>query len=140
MLDRAAVGPLWLKDPRIAQLVVESLEYAANQLHYCSLHAYAVMANHVHLLVAPREPIARITKSIKGYSARKANALLKRAGTPFWQDESFDHWVRSEKSFWKIKDYIERNPVRAGLVRAPGDWRWSSAYRKGRNPPTDPAE
>lgn len=127
LLDRAAAGPVWLKDERIAPLVVESLGHAAKTLESCELHAYVVMANHVHILITPREPIARITKSIKSYSARKANAILRRTGTPFWQDESFDHWVRSEASFWRIKDYIERNPVKAGLVSKPEDWPWSSA-------------
>jgi REP element-mobilizing transposase RayT len=127
ILDRAEAGPLWLKDSKVADIVVETLKYAAGRLNCCELHAYVVMANHVHLLMTPRDSIARITKSIKGYSARKANTILKREGAPFWQDESFDHWVRSERSFWRIKDYIERNPVKAGLAAKPGDWPWSSA-------------
>jgi putative transposase len=44
----------------------------------------------------------------------------------FWQDESFDHWVRSEEEFWKIVAYIENNPVGAGLVGRAEDWGWSS--------------
>lgn len=131
MLDRAVAGPVGLKEPRIADIVVESVKYAADPLRCCELHAYVVMANHVHILLTPHESIAKITKSIKSYSARKANALLKRVGTPFWQDESFDHWVHSEKSYWRIKDYIERNPVKAGLVGAPEDWLWSSANKAG---------
>ena len=68
-------------------------------------------------------------KSLKGFTARKANVILGRTGQPFWQDESFDHWVRDEVEFARVVSYIERNPVTAGLVKDPGDWRWSSARR-----------
>ena len=67
--------------------------------------------------------------SIKNYSARQANAILGRTGQPFWQDESYDHWVRSPEELEKIVRYIEKNPVAAGLVDRVEDWRWSSAFR-----------
>jgi hypothetical protein len=72
-------------------------------------------------------PLARITSAIKGVSARDANAALGRVGKPFWQDESFDHWVRSSAEGERIKHYIEWDPVKAGLATKPEDWRWSSA-------------
>jgi REP element-mobilizing transposase RayT len=64
------------------------------------------------------------------FTARECNKLLKRTGTSFWQEESFDHAVRSEDEFHRIKKYIEMNPVKAGLVKNPSDWRWSSAAKK----------
>jgi len=57
---------------------------------------------------------------------RQANLLLGRTGDYFWQDESFDHWIRDEAEFEKIKRYIERNPVMAGLVSEESEWAWSS--------------
>jgi REP element-mobilizing transposase RayT len=96
--------------------------------HY-NLDAYVVMPNHVHVLLEPLVPLARITGGIKGVSARDANAALRRVGKPFWEDESFDHWVRDEAEFERIRCYIERNPVSAGLVERPEDWPWSSARR-----------
>jgi hypothetical protein len=45
----------------------------------------------------------------------------------FWQKESYDHWVRSPSEYQKIRTYIETNPVKAGLVRQPQDFPWSSA-------------
>ena len=127
-LDRATTGPLWLKDPRIAACVVEKLIEVADRLHYYDLHAYAVMANHVHLLITPKVKVRKLMNGLKGVTARAANEILSRKGKHFWQDESFDHWVRSGAEFMKIKSYIERNPVAAGLVVRPEDWRWSSAY------------
>ena len=96
ILDRQRFGPLWLKDPQIAQLVVESILKAANHLQQYILHSYSVMPNHVHLLMTPKLQVRKITQGIKGTTARDTNEILGRAGQPFWQDESFDHWVRNE--------------------------------------------
>ena len=129
ILDRYQFGPLWLKDALIAQLVVESILKAADELHHYRLHSYSVMPNHVHLLITPNLSVRGITRGIKGTTARSANEILGRCGQPFWQDESFDHWVRDEGQFWRLKRYIERNPVKARLVTRPEDWRWSSAWK-----------
>ena len=86
------------------------------------------MPNHVHLLLEPRIPLARITNVMKGIAARDANAVLGRKGKPFWQDESFDHWIRTPAEHERIRQYIEQNPVNARLVARPEDWRWSSAW------------
>lgn len=126
-MDRATCGPLWLKDSRIAAVVVETLHFAASELKLYRLEAYVVMANHIHILIFPNAPLAKITKSVKGFSAKKANKILNRTGEAFWQDESFDHWVRRESSFGRIKLYIENNPVSAGLVKSAEEWPWSSA-------------
>jgi hypothetical protein len=80
-------------------------------------------------LLAPIAPLGQITQQIKGATARQANLILGRTGSPFWQDESFDHWVRNPGEGQKIRVYIERNPVVAGLVDKPEDWPWSSASR-----------
>jgi type I restriction enzyme R subunit/putative DNA methylase len=50
-------------------------------------------------------------------------------GQPFWQHESFDHWVRSAWELQRIVGYIEANPVSAGLAATPEDWPWSSATK-----------
>jgi putative DNA methylase len=66
-------------------------------------------------------------QSLKGFTAREANKILRRTGEPFWQRESYDHWVRDEQEFGRIRAYIENNPVRAGLVARAEDYPWSSA-------------
>jgi putative transposase len=65
---------------------------------------------------------------VKGVSAKKANDLLARTGHPFWQDESFDRWVRTKKERRNIIRYIEFNPVRANLTAEPASLRYSSAF------------
>jgi REP element-mobilizing transposase RayT len=127
-LDRAAIGPRWLENELVAGCVVETLRHGAEQLAFYELRAWVVMANHVHILICPQASLSKITKSIKGFSARQANGVLGRTGLPFWQDESYDRWVRGPEELQKIVRYIEANPVAAGLVRNPEDWRWSSAF------------
>jgi REP element-mobilizing transposase RayT len=127
-LDKAATGPRWLLDERVAKCVVDALKYGQDNLHLYELRAWVLMVNHVHILIYPEAELSRITKSVKNFSARQANAILELTGRPFWQDESFDHWVRGPEELEKIVRYIEENPVSAGLVEKVEDWRWSSAH------------
>jgi putative transposase len=128
-LDAARSGPMWLARPEIAECVVKALHRGEEELCQYGLNAFVVMANHVHILIEPRLPLARITNGIKGVSARQANRILGRAGLPFWQDESFDHWVRSPGGWERAVRYIEQNPVKAGLVERAEEWPWSSAHK-----------
>jgi REP element-mobilizing transposase RayT len=66
----------------MAQLVVGSIHYGAEQLQYYDLRAFVVMANHVHLLVLPRVSPSRFLQTVKGYTAREANRLPGRTGQP----------------------------------------------------------
>ena len=97
-LDKGAFGPLWLADQKIAALVRASILKGALELNQYAVIAFVIMPNHVHLLLQPRTSLRRITNAIKGVTARAANLLLGRVGRPFWQAESFDHWIRSEVS------------------------------------------
>jgi len=92
--------------------------------------AAVVMPNHVHLLFwALRDgtgwpfPLVRIMQSLKGSSAHALNKHLGRSG-PVWEEESFDHVLRSDESWEQKLEYIRQNPVRAGLVKRPEDYRW----------------
>jgi REP element-mobilizing transposase RayT len=105
---------------------VEVIRAGASRNLY-ELQAWVVMPNHVHLLILPHVPMPQVTHWIKGSTAREANQLLGRTGKPFWQHESYDHWVRNEREFQRIVAYIEENPVSAGLAATPDGWPWSSA-------------
>lgn len=108
-------------------MVCDAIVAGADERRY-SLYAYVVMPNHVYLLVTPLAPVPTLLRHLKGASARLANQIVGRTGQPFWQPESYDHWVRDEKEFRKIQGYIEDNPVKAGLAKAAGMYRWSSAW------------
>jgi REP-associated tyrosine transposase len=125
-LDTTRQGPLYLRMPEIARIMVQSLQAGQSLGHY-ELHAWVIMPNHVHMLIDPQIDPSRLMRSLKGASAREANRAMNRTGEPFWQKESYDHWVRDVAGFERIRAYIENNPVKAGLVRAPHEYTWSSA-------------
>jgi len=127
LLDEVRTGNFYLRQPAIAGMVVEAIRYNSSVLSHFVLHAFVIMPNHVHLLATPLVPLPRLTKSLKGITAKKANELLGLTGRPFWQEESYDHTARNEREFERIRSYIEENPVRAGIVKGARDYRWSSA-------------
>ena len=86
------------------------------------------MSNHVHVLIRPLQQPTRLLQSLKGTTAREANLILARTGQPFWQHESYDHWVRDQPELERIVAYIENNPVKAGLVAEASAYRWSRAW------------
>ena len=88
------------------------------------------MPNHVHLLATAQAHVSKFMRRLKGYTARQANQLLSRTGQAFWQEESYDHLVRTPEEFRNIEAYILNNPVKAGLARSAEEYRWSSAYVK----------
>ena len=121
------MGPLFLRRSDVAELVVEALHYRDSRLKHYQLHSYVVMRNHVHLLITPLVPVSKLMHSLKRFTATQANQMRGRTGQPFWQDESYDRVVRNEEEFRRITDYIEMNPVKAGLAATPQEFRWSSA-------------
>jgi REP element-mobilizing transposase RayT len=133
LLGRARSGPMFLRQPDIAQIVLSSIDYGAEIGHY-RMHSWVIMPNHVHLLFTPHVSVSKLLGSLKGASAKRSNLLLSRTGQPFWQDESYDHLVRDGEEFRRIQRYIEHNPGAACLVTRPEDYLWSSAGRPGRPP------
>jgi len=127
LLDEASSGCFYLRQPAVAQMVVDAIRHNAVTLGHYALHAFVVMPNHVHLLVNPIVPLPKLAKSLKGITAKRANEMFRLTGKPFWQEESYDHLVRNEKEFESIRNYIEANPVRARLVNQASEYRWSSA-------------
>ncbi len=126
-LDRAKSGPRWQNDPRVAQVIAQAIERGASDYGLYDLLAWAVMSNHVHIVIKAHVDLPKITRWLKGSTARSANLLLNREGNPFWQYESYDHGIRNTDELNRIIRYVERNPVAAGLVGANEDWPWSSA-------------
>ena len=127
LLDEARGGPFHLRQAALADMVVEAILHNERVLRQYVLHAFVVMPNHVHLLATAEAPLSKLTKSLKGITAKRGNEMLALTGKPFWQEESYDHVVRTEREFQNIRRYIEENPVRAGLVFQASEYRWSSA-------------
>jgi hypothetical protein len=80
LLDEARSGAIYLRQPAIADMIVEAIQYNANILGHYLLHAFVVMPNHVHLLATPAVALPKLTKSLKGITANRANAMLASTG------------------------------------------------------------
>jgi REP element-mobilizing transposase RayT len=129
LLD-AGAGACWLSRPDVARLLADALACFAGQRY--DLPAWVVMPNHVHAVVwpYPGHTLSAILHSWKSYTGHRANALLGRVGRPFWQAESFDHWIRDDAERVRLVRYVEDNPVKARLCARPEDWPWSSARKQ----------
>jgi Rad3-related DNA helicase len=111
----AGEGECVMKNPEISAVVEGSLRHFDGQRY--ALGHYAVMPNHVHVILRPLagHTLSDITHSWKSFSAHRMNELLKRNGR-LWEPESFDHIVRDERQLEKFSNYILANPVKAKLT------------------------
>jgi putative transposase len=94
---------------------------------YVSIHGYSLMPNHVHWLVTPRKEDSLATAFGRAHYRYSNYFQAKRRTTGhLWQNRFFSCPL-SEDQLERAMRYVEQNPVRAGLVRAAEDYRWSSA-------------
>ena len=113
------------------QLVEDTL-LASDGARY-HLLAWAVMPNHVHALLQtdPGWPLPHIVSSWKSFTGRRLAPLMATAtSTPVkhvWHREYWDRFIRDRNHLAIAMEYIHNNPVKAGLVRHPAEWPWSSA-------------
>ena len=128
-LDQAQYGNLYLKNEQIADMVAESIRFRDEKIY--DLISFCIMLNHVHLVCTPREKLVgmyygltELLHSLKRHTVREANKILQRQGA-FWQDESYDHFIRDDAELERIVKYVLNNPVKANLVIEPANWKWS---------------
>ncbi|RLA50492.1 MAG: transposase [Gammaproteobacteria bacterium] len=103
------------------------LEYS--QKTDCTIHAYVLMTNHVHLLLTPNEKgsVGSLMKRLGQRYVQYVNRTYRRSGT-LWEGRFRSCLVQEDNYLLHCQRYIELNPVRAELVDHPADYRWSS-YR-----------
>lgn len=92
-----------------------------------SILAYCLMQNHVHFIAIPKETdsLARVFNTAHMRYSQYFNRKLKQRGH-LWQGR-FYSCILDESHLMLAARYIERNPVRAGFVKKPWQWSWSSA-------------
>ena len=122
----AGVGACWLQHETIAaQIVCELLS-----LRNCDVDVvhYTIMPNHWHALISPAatcmQPLSVILKRIKGRTAKYIRRVVGGTGA-VWQREWFDRWIRNDVEWARTVDYIQQNPVKAGLVARHLDHAWT---------------
>jgi len=93
----------------------------------CSVHAYCLMTNHVHLLVTPHTPdsCAKLMKNVGQQHVQRINSRRGRTGT-LWEGRFYSCPVPTDRYMLACYRYIELNPLRAGMVARPSEYRWSS--------------
>lgn len=120
---------------RACFLEEEDFEYYLHWLEYfatkfgCEVHAYVLMHNHVHIAATPheRDALANLMKSLNQRFVAHINKCHERTGT-LWEGRFKSCLILDPDYFLTCMRYIELNPVRAGIVEHPREYRWSS-YR-----------
>ncbi|RYG33215.1 hypothetical protein EON81_18750 [bacterium] len=92
------------------------------------LYAWTIMPNHLHMLVRFSDEIAmfKVLQVFKGWTGNQANGILGVRGA-YWFREYHDRFIRDENHFANCVDYIDLNPVKAGLCEKAEDWAFGSA-------------
>ncbi|MDR2808590.1 MAG: transposase, partial [Spirochaetaceae bacterium] len=95
------------------------------------LWSFCIMSNHFHFLITPAEgqSLSEILKWIKMVFAIRWNKLNHKTGH-FWGDRFYSRVITDEQDFWNVYNYIDQNPVKAGLVKEPCEWKYSGAYHR----------
>ena len=110
------------------QLYLHYLDEFATKFD-CAIHAYALMTNHVHLLLTPQraDSAAMLMKNLGQRYVQYINHTYRRSGT-LWEGRFRSCLTQTEDYVLACYRYIELNPVRAGMVLHPQDYRWSSYH------------
>jgi putative transposase len=92
------------------------------------LTAWVFLPDHWHAIIHPPYPltISTVFKAVKKSSTTGIN-VRRREGGGLWQERFFDRALRTVREYHEKVEYIHLNPVKAGLVQRPDDWKWSSA-------------
>ncbi|MCB9894250.1 MAG: transposase [Planctomycetes bacterium] len=119
-------GECLLRDAKIAGIVQSALQHF-DGIRYELLN-WCVMPNHVHALFTPLpgHALSGIVHSWKSFTAKAINKALGRNGQ-VWMPDYFDRFVRDAEHFGTAMNYIDQNPVRAGLCADPKAWPWGGA-------------
>jgi REP element-mobilizing transposase RayT len=118
----------------VPEILLSSLDWL-QQRHLISMLAYCVMPDHLHLLCQLGEAaqLGNVMQRFGSFTGLQVYRHTGRGG--LWALGFYDHALRSETPVASVVDYIEYNPVRAGLVPAPLDWPWSSVHLRQAEPP-----
>ena len=102
----------------------------ASRAARCAVHAYALMTNHVHLLVTPADGAGpmRLMRALGARYVRYFNERYRRTGT-LWEGRFRSTVILSDRYFFTCSRYIECNPQRAGITADVGSYAWSSFQR-----------
>ena len=94
----------------------------------CPIRIYCLMPTHLHILARPG--LRSLIEFVGAFKKKTADLARETRGIKkLWQRSFFDHQLRSYESELEQYEYIRMNPVRAGLVDHPDDWRWTGSVQ-----------
>ena len=110
---------------RWAKLLIDTIYHYRGGAYL--LHEFVIMPDHIHVLITPQTSLEKAVQFIKGgFSYRAKKELGFRAAV--WQRGFSEVRILDRRSFLEHRDYIDNNPVKAGLVDSPEKYPYSSAY------------
>lgn len=112
-----------LAQPRVAAILTEAWK-TAGTLYKWLIGRYMIMPDHVHFFASPLGEEAKSLSAFMGGWKRWTRREIRRTGSVgfAWQDEFFDHLLRSEESYAQKWEYVRQNPVRKGFIQRAEDW------------------
>ena len=116
--------PILARDA-IAEVLIDELRHARER-HSWAVGSYVIMPDHVHFFCAPEfdaKTLPIFVGSWKEWTSKAIKGQLRRTGS-IWQQEFFDHVLRSSESYSEKWNYVRNNPVRHGFVANADDWPW----------------
>ena len=106
----------------------------AMEAYQFQIFAFCAMPTHWHLMATAKSP-NQLIQGMQWLGATHAIRLRRCHETvgrgAVYQGRYRSNWIKPGNLLWVIIRYIERNPVRAGLVTHPSDWEWSSLGQQG---------
>jgi REP element-mobilizing transposase RayT len=114
-----------LASKRVASILIDEWRSAHNR-HGWAIGRYVIMPDHVHFFCSAELGVKRLAtfmQAWKQWTSKRIAREVKLSGT-VWQEEFFDHVLRSSESYSQKWDYVKGNPVRAGLVKRSDEWPW----------------
>ena len=113
----------------VGQRILLEVIREAKEKYDFSLHNFCIMPNHFHLLITPKSDtnLSRIIQWIKTKSAKRWNGS-NNSRDHLWGERFFSRPIKDDEEYFAVYDYIDKNPVKAGLVDNPHDWKASGAY------------
>ena len=114
-----------LASREVAVILIDEWRNAHNR-HGWAIGRYVIMPDHVHFFCSAElgtKALPTFMQRWKEWTSKRMMRELKLSGT-VWQEEFFDHVLRSSESYSQKWDYVKENPVRAGLVKRSDEWPW----------------
>jgi putative transposase len=114
-----------LASREVATILVDEWQNARER-HGWAVGRYVIMPDHVHFFCSSEmdaKPLPRFIQAWKQWTSKRIGSELHIAA-PLWQEEFFDHVLRSSESYSRKWEYVRENPVRGGLVRIADKWLW----------------